>query len=41
MFKINTIYGDTRDEFRATLIIDYNTEGEYRENRTIKVTDAY
>jgi hypothetical protein len=41
MFKINTIYGDTRDEFRATLIIDYNTEDEYRENRTIKVTDAY
>ena len=41
MFKINTIYGDSRDEFRATLIIDYNTDNEYRENRTIRVTDAY
>jgi hypothetical protein len=41
MFKINTIYGDSRDEFRATLIIDYNTDNEYRENRTIRVIDAY
>jgi hypothetical protein len=41
MFKINSIYGDTNNEFRATLIIDYNTEGEYRENRTIRVIDAY
>ena len=41
MFKINSIYGESRDEFRATLIIKYNTEDEYRENRTIKITDAY
>lgn len=41
MFKINSIYGESRDEFRATLIINYNTEDEYRENRTIKITDAY
>lgn len=41
MFKINSIYGDTKNEFRATLIIDYNTDGEYRENRTIRVIDAY
>jgi hypothetical protein len=41
MFKINSIYGDTKNDFRATLIIDYNTDNEYRENRTIRVTDAY
>lgn len=41
LFKINSVYGENRNEFRATLIINYNTENEYRENRTIKVTDAY
>jgi len=41
MFKINSIYGEAKNDFRATLIINYNTDNEYRENRTIRVTDAY
>ena len=41
LFKINSLLGDAKNEFRATLIIDYNTDNEYRENRTIRVIDAY
>jgi len=38
VFKINKRY-DTKNKFRATIIIGYNTDEEYRENRTIIVTD--
>jgi hypothetical protein len=41
LFKINSLLGDAKNEFRATLIIDYNTDNEYRENRTVRVIDAY
>lgn len=41
IFKVNSLIGDIKNEFRATLIIDYNTDNEYRENRTIRVLDAY
>ncbi len=41
IFKVNSLLGDAKNEFRATLIIDYNTDNEYRENRTIRVLDAY
>jgi hypothetical protein len=39
MFKINKVYDYSNGEFRATLIINYNTDDEYRENRTIRVID--
>jgi hypothetical protein len=39
IFKVNSLLGDSKDEFRATLIINYNTDDEYRENRTIRVID--
>jgi len=38
IFKINKRY-DSKNKFRATIIIGYNTDEEYRENRTIIVTD--
>lgn len=41
LFKVNSLLGNAKNEFRATLIIDYNTDNEYRENRTIRVLDAY
>ena len=41
IFKVNSLIGEVKNEFRATLIIDYNTDNEYRENRTIRVLDAY
>ena len=41
IFKVNTLLGEAKNEFRSTLIIDYNTDNEYRENRTIRVLDAY
>jgi hypothetical protein len=41
IFKINSLLGETKNEFKTTLIINYNTDNEYRENRTIRVIDAY
>jgi len=39
IFKVNSLLGDAKNEFRATLIVNDGTKNE--ENRAIRVLDAY